>query len=226
MNEPTPFNRFHALWTKAVGAPGYDKGEWLVLESLLFDALAAPRAPLSSGFLDAYRKKLARGGSFMREEVAELLAAHDSLLEAYHETAPLRAAPRALEGPPQLDEFRGDADYLARDVLNRCGEYAHPVGHEDETHEDCLIRAAQRILDFPALGAVSCALPEPPPTDADEPPWDDWFSCPDCFGWFYGEPVAYESGDCVCASCAEKRDKEAAALRGGAGGGSREGGTA
>ena len=91
--------------------------------------------------------------------------------EAYNAVNDVRtalAAPRALEGPPQFDEFRADADYLARDVLNRFGDYAHPVGHEDETHEDCVIRAAQRIHAFPALGGVSRVLPEPTVTEYEQ----------------------------------------------------------
>lgn len=63
--------------------------------------------------------------------------------------------------------------------------------------------------------ARSQGAPEPPPTDADEPPWDGWFSCPDCGGWFNASPVCFDSGDEVCSGCAATRERptEIAAMR-------------
>jgi hypothetical protein len=135
--------------------------------------LAAPRAPLSSEFLDAYRKKLARGGSFMREEVAELLAAHDSLLEAYHETAPLRAAPRALEGPPdsdRIDPARASLRVLEHMLVSKMEEpWGRMTHHEFDAWATGVrkwIAHTQVCLEPERLvpvGGVSRALPEPTP---------------------------------------------------------------
>jgi hypothetical protein len=50
------------------------------------------------------------------------------------------------------------------------------------------------------------------PTQADEPPWSGWYSCPSCYGWHEGEPVAFESGDELCPTCVE-RDALRVALR-------------
>lgn len=78
-----------------------------------------------------------------------------------------------------------------------------PVTGYYEAHRGAL-RAAY------AIDGGRAASRQAAPTDADEPPWDGWFSCADCFGWFYGKPEAYDSGDEVCASCAERRDKKGA----------------
>jgi len=68
-------------------------------------------------------------------------------------------------------------------------------------HDASSASAASRETEFPADDALKA------PTDADEPPWPGWFSCEDCNGWFYGNGVAYESGEVVCDSCASVREE-------------------
>lgn len=55
-----------------------------------------------------------------------------------------------------------------------------------------------------ALRDAAAALERQPPTDADEPPGAGWYSCPRCYGWFKGEPVAFDSGEEVCPRCVER----------------------
>lgn len=43
MVSPHEMHLFHELWTKAVGAPGYDKSKWQALERQLSRALDARR---------------------------------------------------------------------------------------------------------------------------------------------------------------------------------------
>lgn len=57
--------------------------------------------------------------------------------------------PQKWDHPATAGELRGDAEVLARDVIDRYGSYAVSVGDPDETHEDCLIRAALRIMGAP-----------------------------------------------------------------------------
>jgi len=60
------------------------------------------------------------------------------------------------------------------------------------------------------LQAMERSAPPPgpsAPTEADEPPWEGWFSCEDCGGWFNAVPVAYDSGAEVCNGCAAERDR-------------------
>jgi hypothetical protein len=60
----------------------------------------SPVRPLSSDFLDDLRAKLSGGGGLSHDDASALLAAHDTLIAAYHETEPLRSPVRD-PAPPE-----------------------------------------------------------------------------------------------------------------------------
>lgn len=50
---PNLWSKFHHLWSKAVGSPGYDKGEWLDLERMFLHVLSEYDKDYDQRFIDA-----------------------------------------------------------------------------------------------------------------------------------------------------------------------------
>lgn len=135
----------------------------------------------------------------------------------------------ALEAPPpgNLEEIAHEIHAAWRDGMLAAGR---PVSQDrlawetlwekDRELDRYIAARVARLL----LGVRGEAPPEetkcydpahiqPPPTDADEPPWPGWFSCSDCYGWFYGEGIAYDSGDVRCDACAKEYELPSTAQR-------------
>jgi len=92
-----------------------------------------------------------------------------------------------------------------------CFAPEHPnfLGYDNDAGEPRYEPAGHKVGCW--LGAALAAPPESetaPPTHWDEPPWLGWFSCEGCSGWFNDDGIAYDSGEVLCDSCAEKHDEE------------------
>lgn len=151
------------------------------------------------------------GEQIVRAQVAAILAAvaYPPTGSALPSEAAIGAAIGLFRSHPKAQRPKGVTGAELLEISDTLRQLSR--NHQRAVAADESLPTWISALDRAANWLTECATSDPQrPTDVDEPPWPDWFSCEDCGGWFYRpspeSSAVYDNGVELCLGCAKIHD--------------------